>query len=272
MASFTVLAISTVFAYLLCRWSIPDVATILFRAKITGRDVHKPERPVLPESLGIAPGIVYLIALFCLFTFDLTREQSTVTPLLDKSFLPTGHGVKMFRLLATWCAALLSVQSMILLGIMDDVLDIRWRNKILLPSLAAIPLLVIYWLAGGLTFVKLPWPISDLLGMSTVELGPLYYLWMLMVTIFSTHAINILAGLNGLEVGQCMILGGGLLLNALLGRDPMMPQLLAPFLAVSFALLQYNWCPAQVFVGDVYCYFGGMTLAVAAILGHSQRP
>ena len=27
----------------------------------------------------------------------------------------------------------------------------------------------------------------------------------------------------------------------------------------------------QVFVGDTYCYFAGMTFAVAAILGHNTK-
>ena len=32
-----------------------------------------------------------------------------------------------------------------------------------------------------------------------------------------------------------------------------------------------NWFPAKVFVGDTYCYFAGMTFAVAAILGHNTK-
>ncbi len=34
------------------------------------------------------------------------------------------------------------------------------------------------------------------------------------------------------------------------------------------ALLCHNWCPARAFVGDTFCYFAGMTFAVAGILGH----
>lgn len=36
----------------------------------------------------------------------------------------------------------------------------------------------------------------------------------------------------------------------------------------SSSLLRY---PARVFVGDTYCYWAGMTLAVAAILGHFSK-
>ena len=44
--------------------------------------------------------------------------------------------------------------------------------------------------------------------------------------------------------------------------------LLMPFVAVTWAILRANWYPAQCFVGDTYCYFAGMTFAVAGILGH----
>ena len=44
--------------------------------------------------------------------------------------------------------------------------------------------------------------------------------------------------------------------------------LLMPFVAVTWAILRANWFPAQCFVGDTYCYFAGMTFAVAGILGH----
>merc|ERR1719330_1812259 len=47
--------------------------------------------------------------------------------------------------------------------------------------------------------------------------------------------------------------------------------LIIPFLAVSLALLRLNWFPAKVFVGDTYCYFAGMTLAVISITGHFSK-
>jgi UDP-N-acetylglucosamine--dolichyl-phosphate N-acetylglucosaminephosphotransferase len=40
--------------------------------------------------------------------------------------------------------AQLSILFMILLGFMDDVLDIRWRYKLILPFFAALPLLIAY--------------------------------------------------------------------------------------------------------------------------------
>ena len=51
-------------------------------------------------------------------------------------------------------------------------------------------------MAKGLTFVQglAPWVPHYL------ELGPLYKLYMVALTVFATNSINILAGVNGLEV------------------------------------------------------------------------
>jgi UDP-N-acetylglucosamine--dolichyl-phosphate N-acetylglucosaminephosphotransferase len=46
---------------------------------------------------------------------------------------------------------------------------------------------------------------------------------------------------------------------------------LIPFLLNTLALLKYNQYPSKVFVGDTYCYFAGMTFAVAGILGHYSK-
>ena len=44
--------------------------------------------------------------------------------------------------------------------------------------------------------------------------------------------------------------------------------MILPFAAVTLGLLRYNWYPSAVFVGDTFCYFAGMTFAMASILGH----
>jgi len=44
-----------------------------------------------------------------------------------------------------------------------------------------------------------------------IDIGWLFYLYMSMLTIFNTNAINIYAGINGLEVGQSLIIGASVL-------------------------------------------------------------
>ena len=52
-------------------------------------------------------------------------------------------------------------------------------------------------------------------GSKIIDLGALYYLYMSMLTIFNTNSINIYAGINGLEVGQSLIIGASVLLHNL---------------------------------------------------------
>jgi UDP-N-acetylglucosamine--dolichyl-phosphate N-acetylglucosaminephosphotransferase len=107
---------------------------------------------------------------------------------------------------------------------------------------------------------------------------------MALLSIFSSNSINILAGINGIEVAQSLVIAGLIVCNDALYLSPFTPYphpatdshlfslyLLLPFIGVSLALLMHNWYPAKVFVGDTYCYFAGMVFAVDGILGHFSK-
>jgi UDP-N-acetylmuramyl pentapeptide phosphotransferase/UDP-N-acetylglucosamine-1-phosphate transferase len=59
---------------------------------------------------------------------------------------------------------------MVFLGFADDVLDIRWRFKMPLPAIAAIPLLMVYWVNSGVTYIVVPIPLRSFLG-QLIDLG-----------------------------------------------------------------------------------------------------
>ena len=114
--------------------------------------------------------------------------------------------------------------------------------------------------------------------------GWLYYVYMALMSIFSSNSINILAGINGIEVAQSIVIAVLIVGNDMLYLSPFTTYphpatdshlfslyLLLPFIGVSLALLMHNWYPAKVFVGDTYCYFAGMVFAVVAILGHFSK-
>ena len=66
--------------------------------------------------------------------------------------------------------ALLSICCMLLLGFADDTLDLRWRDKLLLPTLATLPLLMVYFVNSDSTTIIVPKPLDVILGAS-VNLG-----------------------------------------------------------------------------------------------------
>ena len=45
--------------------------------------------------------------------------------------------------------------------------------------------------------------------------------------------------------------------------------LLVSFLGGALALMKLNQYPSQIFIGDTFCYFAGIVLAIAAIFGNS---
>ncbi|CDO70859.1 hypothetical protein BN946_scf184801.g52 [Trametes cinnabarina] len=102
-----------------------------------------------------------------------------------------------------------------MLGFLDDVFDIRWRHKLPIPIIASIPLLIVYYSERGATDVVVPLPLRWLLG-TLINLGPLYYVYMSLLSTFCTNSINILAGINGSEVSQAVVIALSIILNDLL--------------------------------------------------------
>ena len=170
-----------------------------------------------------------------------------------------------------------------LLGIGDDLFDIRWRHKFFIPAFASIPMLVVYFVDFGVTQVVVPVPLRSYFG-DLLDLSWAYYAYMAAVAIFCPNSINIFAGINGIEVSQSIVIASLLLVNDFLYLAPVTPYphpaedshlfsvyLLLPFIGVSMALWWHNWYPAKVFVGDTYCYFAGMVFAIVGILGHFSK-
>ena len=224
-------------------------------------------KPKIPEAVGILCGVVYLV---CMYIFIPAKFGQGF--IVDKEKFQHQE-------LVEYMTALVGVTCILLLGFADDVLDLPWRLKLLLPAIAALPLLVVYHSTYDVTFVVVPKPFRSILGQS-VDLGLLYYVYMGMVVVFSTNAINILAGINGLECGQSFVIGLSVVVyncvELYLGQGPAQAHifsihLLLPFLTTTAGLLKFNWYPAQVFVGDTYCYFAGMMFATVGVLGHFSK-
>ena len=120
-----------------------------------------------------------------------------------------------------FCSRLLQLLCfMLFLGFTDDVLDWPWRYKLVLPTIASLPLLCCY---EGSTSIIVPIPFRFLLmesgkltmlgkilcyfvvvdenaDGSIINLGTWYLLYMGLLAVFCTNAINIYAGISKFEV------------------------------------------------------------------------
>lgn len=96
------------------------------------------------------------------------------------------------------------------------------------------------------------------------------------------NSINIYAGINGLEVGQSIIIAVGIVFINIVeimtsasashvNNQFLSMFIIIPFITVSLCLLYFNMYPSKVFVGDTYCYFAGTVFASVGILGHFSK-
>ncbi|CAJ0939888.1 unnamed protein product, partial [Mesorhabditis belari] len=240
-----------------------------------GNDQCKVSDAPVPEPMGVITAAVYLIVMFIFIPFPFIEWAYTEVSFPHDKFL-------------AFLSAIISICTAILLGFADDMLDLRWRHKLLFPTLSSLPVLMVYYVQGSSTTIVVPKIVRyfvSLMGfeMTTfLNISLFYYLFMGMVIVFCTNAINIYAGVNGLEVGQSLVIASSITLYNFIQLyrldDPVTSwqnwlsiYFLVPFIATSLILYNFNKCPARVFVGDTYCYWAGMTLAVVAILGHFSK-
>lgn len=263
--------IISVFGYILTDYMVPLVAMKL-KPKLYGIDIGKRglrglnDGEKVPESLGLVSSFSLLVCIGLTEVF-------------------TSH-----KNLNKYNAALSSICFATLLGLVDDIIDIKWRHKLLIGPFMCLPLLLSY---DGGTIISLPLSIKQQieklsfltifgvdfnLAGGLVDLSSLYFVYMLALVIFCTNSINIYAGINGLEVGQSFVIGLFIaFMNLLEVINNSSEQhlfsftLIMPFVTTSLALLKHNFYPAEVFVGDVFPYSAGMTISVAAILGHYPK-
>ncbi len=148
----------SILAFAATKRLIPVLQRRTLKAGLYGKDINKKgteagEKPI-PESLGLACGLVFLVVMVLSQQLHYYDVASLVEHLLHH-----GHG-RMWQpelmsdaWLVDYNAALATICFMLFLGFADDVLDIPWRVKLQLPAIAALPLLIAY--SGG-TVIKVP--------------------------------------------------------------------------------------------------------------------
>lgn len=196
-------------------------------------DQHKPNRPLVPNGLGVIYVLVSVVYLFLMYFFDIIKVSNGVSPPLTLAICILFGGF---------------------MGLLDDWMDLRWRYKAFFPLVAAIPLISLA------TRLELRTTMTTFL-FGTIDFGVYYYFIVLplLVTII-TNTVNQLGGLNGLETVCPAIVMIGLMViarpNAVLLYGPLIVWLL-------LALLNFR---GRVFVGNTGSFAIGMTLASFAVI------
>jgi UDP-N-acetylglucosamine--dolichyl-phosphate N-acetylglucosaminephosphotransferase len=201
---------------------------------ISGVDIHKPDGPVRAEMGGLA----VLVALAAASTVYLGLSLSFD----DRSVLFAG--------------AATTITLTGLVGVADDVVELRQIVKPFLIVAASIPLMVVLLGHGSISIPEI----------GSIHLGLLYPLVAVPLAITtSANFSNLLAGFNGLEAGCAAIsLGTMAFLSDITGH----PEIAALGVIVTFAYLGFlalNWYPAKIFPGDAGTLMAGGGLAAMGL-------
>lgn len=208
-------------------------------AGMTGKDMHKADRPEVPEMGGIA-----IVAGFI--------GAALVGLVLNTAFrLQLG--------LTETIAALLTVCIVAVIGIFDDVFDMRQLTKTLLPLAASVPLVVVA-VAAGHNAISIPF-------IGSIDFGIAYPLLLIPLAVaVCSNLTNMLAGYNGLEAGMGAVMFATLSIVALMHGQAEMTILCLAMLGALLGFIPSNWYPAKVFIGDVGTFSIGAALAAAVII------
>ena len=103
----------------------------------------------VPEATGIVTGCIFLILTFVMIPLAFSSHLMNHNSGDSTDDFPHAEFVQLV-------SALLSISCMLMLGFADDVLDLRWRHKLLLPTMASLPLLLVYYVTANRTQIVVP--------------------------------------------------------------------------------------------------------------------
>jgi len=220
---------------------VPWLIKNLKNTRMVGIDYNKKDRRVIPEMGGLAVIIGFYVGVIFLILFDTVQA--------DIYFL-----------------SLLAIMGAAVVGIMDDLFDLRQRVKALLPFIFALPLgIKIYQMAvegaanGAQTFD------TYILG---IDIGILTIVAIPLGITCAANAANMLEGFNGLGTGLGIIMTSTMIVISIIEGETRGLFLLVPLLGALIAFLYFNKYPAKIFPGDTLTLFVGAVIACAAIVSH----
>ena len=180
-----------------------------------------------------------------------------------------------FRLSFTWLVAVLAGGAIAcFIGLVDDIFDIRPRQKILGQIAAAVVLVLVgikpalYYSLNG---ARIPQNLEVILGIPIV----------IIFVLGTTNSLNLLDGLDGLCAGVTVIISIAMLLLSVhlgtwgfseVGGDAVRVIICLGLLGAVFGFLPFNRHPAKIFMGDAGSMLLGFVVAVLMILFAEKIP
>jgi len=206
-----------------------------------------------PKNISAAGGIVAVIA----FVLGVLYYIAIRTFLIEST---NGISLEIFALLSV-------ILILAIVGIIDDLFGWRHgglsvRMRLILAFVASIPLVVIN---AGTSSMSIPF-------LGSVNFGILYPLLIIPIGIAgATITYNFLAGFNGLEAGQGILILSFLSFVAYKTGSSWLSLVGLIMVAALFGFYIYNKYPARVLSGDSMTWAIGALIAGMAILGNFEK-
>jgi UDP-GlcNAc:undecaprenyl-phosphate GlcNAc-1-phosphate transferase len=151
----------------------------------------------------------------------------------------------------------------VVIGVIDDLIDLDWTIKLAGQIIAA-------WLLAwqGVQIVSLP-----IGGVLTIGSGTMSLIISLFAVVLVMNAINFIDGLDGLVAGVCLIANGVFFLYTFLLMQEgsttdyfnLAALITAILIGACAGFLPLNWHPAKLFMGDAGAMLVGLLMATSAI-------
>jgi UDP-N-acetylglucosamine--dolichyl-phosphate N-acetylglucosaminephosphotransferase len=218
-----------------CFLILPIVMRLMREKGIVGRDVHKKERPIIPEMGGIAILVTLIIS-----------------TLVGVALMPRKIELLFSFLFTTLIAGVI--------GAIDDIKPLNARVKPFLTTLACIPILVL----GTYT----PSIIFPLIGRT--RLTKVYPLLIPIVMAVTSNAVNMMDPFNGVMAGTSSIITLTLLASGIIFGSQDAIILCCMLLGTLLVFFYYNRYPSKVFSGDAGSLSVGAALGAIAIIGRLE--
>jgi UDP-GlcNAc:undecaprenyl-phosphate/decaprenyl-phosphate GlcNAc-1-phosphate transferase len=151
-------------------------------------------------------------------------------------------------------------------GIWDDVMQMRPRNKLIAQIVVALVSMMYGFIIPGINN-----PFDRNPGTNWIDFPlwvgiPVTLLWY----VGMMNAINFLDGLDGLLAGVAAISSVFLFVIALIHGNPVVALVVIALAGAALGFLPYNFNPARIILGDAGSLFIGYVFATVSIIGASK--
>jgi len=153
------------------------------------------------------------------------------------------------------------------IGIWDDIMGMRPRNKLLAQVLVALISLFYGFVITGVTNPFNHDPSTNWIEFPLWIGIPITLLWY----VGMMNAINFIDGLDGLLAGVTVISSIFIFAISVLHANPVVALVVIALAGSSLGFLPYNFNPARIFLGDAGSLFIGYVFATVSIIGASKQ-